>query len=208
MKKLVSAALALLLTLGTLSGARAAGAAPFSDIPEDHPHREAVEFVYREGIMDGVGGGRFGPDRVLTRAMMVTVLYRMAGEPPLSAADTADPFSDVRLTGWYGSAVYWAKAHGFVTGHTGGRFGPSDNITRQQFVVVLHRFVGSPKATLAGDAFSDTGEIASWARDAVAWAVQQGILTGSGGMLRPKGNVTRAQAAEILMRFVDSSVMG
>lgn len=207
MKKLLSLALAAALALTLATGAVAAGSLPFTDIPQDYPYREAVEFVYREGIMNGMTPTLFDPERVLSRAMMVTVLYRMAGSPPVSNPDSANRFDDVDPGSWYGPGVYWARANGFSDGY-GAIFSPEDNITRQQLVVILHRFVGKPSASLDSSAFSDAGDIASWAADGVAWAVEQGIITPSGGKLYPQGEVTRALAAEILMRFINSSVVG
>ena len=145
----------------------------------------------------------------MTRAMLVTVLWRYAGRPEAGK----NPFTDVPAEQWYTEAVTWAAENGVVSGVGNGRFAPNGNITREQMASILFRYAKltgldtSKRGELAG--FPDEGQVSSWAREALSWAVGEGIISGTaeGGrtILKPQGNATRAQVASILMRFIRNS---
>ena len=155
--------------------------------------------------MTGASDTTFAPNAALTRAMLVTTLYRAEKEPAVTRADT---FTDVVSGSWYEKAVIWAAANGIVTGYGDGRFGPGDPIPRQQLTAILWRFAQykgydvRANGTTMPD-FVDRGQIASWAGEAVSWAYSRGVLTGKdGNVLDPTGGATRMEAAAMLARFL------
>lgn len=178
----------------------------FADVGEKDWFREAVEFCTENGVFTGTGTGRFSPASPMTRAMTVTVLYRIAGSPAVTAPTD---FADVPAGAYYADAVSWAQAEGIVNGTTPSTFSPNDNITRQQMAAILCRYT-DPEAAEAPEAvlqvFPDWEESASYARAPLAWAVEQGLINGTAAgdrvLLNPLGNATRAQVAAILMRFL------
>ena len=154
--------------------------------------------------MNGVGDA-FQPNTNLTRAMMVTVLYRMAGEPQVTQAN---PFQDVAADTWYTNAVIWASETGITTGATETTFAPGKALTREQLAAFFYRFAqyeSGGEIPAAGDnlaAFTDAGSISAYATDAVNWAVGEGLISGVGNStLAPQNSATRAQVATILMRY-------
>lgn len=162
-------------------------------------YHEAVDYVLRNGLMGGYGNGRFGPDNVLTRAQFAQILYNQEGKP----AVTGGTFADVAPGAWCASAVAWAAERGIADGYGDGRFGPNQPITREQLAVMLWRYAGSPAADQELP-FRDADQIGAYAREAVRWAVENGVMSGrSGGALDPKGLATRAQAAQMLKNFAD-----
>ena len=173
----------------------------FSDLDTGAWYHEAVDHVLRNGLMGGYGNGLFGPDNVLTRAQFAQILYNREGRPAVTGGEA---FTDVPPGAWYADAVAWAAARGIVSGYGGGRFGPSDPITREQLAVMLWRYAGSPAA--GGEPpFRDAGEIGAHARNAVSWAVESGVMSGrGGGILDPRGCATRAQAAQMLRNFLEN----
>lgn len=181
----------------------------FSDVSANAWYASAVQYAVEHGLMAGVGNNRFGPEEPMTRAMLVTVLWRYAGRPEAGK----NPFTDVPAGQWYTEAVTWAAENGVVSGVGNGRFSPNGNITREQMASILFRYAKltgldtSKRGELAG--FPDEGQVSSWAREALSWAVGEGIISGTaeGGrtILKPQGNATRAQVASILMRFIRNS---
>ncbi len=181
----------------------------FSDVSANAWYASAVQYAVEHGLMAGVGNGRFGPEEPMTRAMLVTVLWRYAGRPEAGE----NPFTDVPAGQWYTENVTWAAENGVVSGVGNGRFAPNGNITREQMASILFRYAKltgldtSKRGELAG--FPDEGQVSSWAREALSWAVGEGIISGTaeGGrtILKPQGNATRAQVASILMRFIRNS---
>ena len=176
---------------------------PFTDVEEDDWFYDAVEYVCTNGMMQGTGSTMFSPEMTTTRGMIVTILYRMEGEPAVTGA--AD-FDDVSAGQWYSDAVAWASANGIVDGYGNGSFGPEDIITREQAAAILYRYAGykTYDVTATGElnGFADADEISGWAEDAMSWAVGAGLLNGkNGGLLDPTGTATRAEAAAILARF-------
>ena len=178
----------------------------FVDAPKTAWYAEAVTYAVRNGLMNGVGGGKFDPEGAMTRAMLVTVLWRYEGAP----IEGSNIFSDAPNGQWYTDAVAWAAANGIVGGVGNGRFDPEGSITREQMATILHRYAEkkglntSKRDDLGG--FPDGEKVQSWARDAMQWVVAEGIINGSDGKLLPQGNATRAQVATILMRFIENIV--
>ena len=158
--------------------------ASYSDVKPTDWYAEAVEYVSEQGLMTGVGNGKFSPDTSVTRAMVWTVLARMAGENTDGGAT------------WYAKAQAWAMETGVSDGTN-----PTGSITREQLAAMLYRFEGSPAVSGNLNAYPDANEVSDWAVDAMVWATQQGMINGIGGSLSPKTGATRAQLATMLMRF-------
>ena len=178
---------------------------PFLDVNEGDWFYDAVAYAYENGLMDGVGGNRFAPNSATTRAQLVTILYRMEGQPVVSG-DL--PFTDVEAGTWYTNAVGWAAQNGIVNGVGDDTFAPGNDLTREQLVTILYRYAESKgydvsaSADLAG--YPDGEEIQAYAREAMAWAVAENIIQGmEDDTLKPAGNASRAQIATIFMRFCE-----
>ena len=178
---------------------------PFLDVNESDWFYDAVVYAYQNELMDGVGGNRFAPNSATTRAQLVTILYRMEGQPAVSG-DL--PFTDVEAGTWYTNAVGWAAQNGIVNGVGDDTFAPGNDLTREQLVTILYRYAEtkgydvSASADLAG--YPDGEEIQAYAREAMAWAVAENIIQGmEDDTLKPAGNASRAQIATILMRFCE-----
>ena len=174
----------------------------FADVAEGAWYYDAVSYVYANGLMDGVSASEFAPDTTLTRAMLVTILWRMEGEP---VVNYLMPFTDVDGGAWYAEAVRWAASEGIVTGVSDTSFAPNAEITREQLAAILHRYAGEPAtaATLAG--YADGASVSAYAVDAMSWCVEHDIITGTTATtLEPQGTATRAQAAAMLMRFAEN----
>lgn len=180
----------------------------FDDVLPDNWAYEAVEYVNGKGLMSGVGGGSFSPGQPTTRGMLVTILYRMEGEPEYENTGTIR-FSDVEDDAWYAKGVYWAAENGIVKGVGDGRYLPEDPVTREQMAAIFHRYAGYKgyDVTAQGDlsAFTDAASVGDWAREALIWAVDKELINGMGdGTVNPRGTATRAQTAAILMRFCET----
>ena len=160
----------------------------FDDVASSDWFADAVKYVSDKGLMSGTGSDKFAPSATTTRAMLMTVLARYAGEDTTGGAT------------WYEKGMEWAKAKGVSDGTN-----PNANITREQLVTMLYRYAGSPKADGKFDSFSDAASVSTYAADAMQWAVANGIVNGSNGKLNPQNNATRAQVAAILMRFCEMS---
>ena len=178
---------------------------PFPDVAEGDWFYDAVRYAYETGLMDGVGDSLFAPNSETTRAQLVTILYRLAGEPE-PGGDSG--FSDVAAGIWYTDAVAWAAANGIVNGVSETEFAPGKDITREQLATILFRYAeskGYDVSTRADlSAYPDADQIQSYAAESVAWAVAEGLIQGfEDNTLRPAGNATRAQIATILMRFCE-----
>ncbi len=173
---------------------------PFTDVASGAWYYEAVAFVHQKGLFAGTGAATFSPETPMTRAMLVTVLWRLEGSPASSAVD----FPDVSADSWYSLAVSWAAQKGIVKGYESGLFGPADHITREQMSAILYRYGGSPPAQGTLGAFRDGGQVSAFAQEAVKWALDAGLLTGmGGGVLAPQGEATRAQVAAMLQRYLN-----
>lgn len=151
-------------------------------------YADAVKYVTDKGLMNGTDDNQFSPSATTTRAMLMTVLARYAGEDTTGGAT------------WYEKSMEWAKAKGVSDGTN-----PNANITREQLVTMMYRYAGSPKADGKLDSFSDAASVSTYAADAMQWAVANGIVNGSNGKLNPQNNATRAEVAAILMRFCEMS---
>ena len=176
---------------------------PFADVKANAWYRDAVEYLYENGIMSGVREDSFAPDRNTTRGMITTMLHRLEQEPHASAAN---PFLDAQY-GYYANAVRWAQQAGLVTGTSDTRFSPNAPMTREQLAVVLYRYaqyLGRDTDRAASlNSYADGSTVSVYAREAMRWAVAEGLLSGVGNdRLAPNAPATRAQVAEILYRFL------
>ena len=179
----------------------------FVDVPINIWYREGLNYVVKEGLMNGIGHRRFAPDGTLTRAQLATVLYRLAGSPGVIGA--RNPFSDIKnKTTWYTNAVLWANQQRIMQGYPDGTFRPDEAVTREQLVTVLYRYRGAkPGRGSALLPFPDRGQVSDFARDAMCWAVEQGIINGNKisenlVLLAPKDGTTRAQFSVIMQRWM------
>ncbi len=175
---------------------------PFTDVHPNDWFYSGVLHAYQTGMMNGDGSpSRFNPGGLTTRAMLVTILYRLEGEPETDAP----PFSDVPAGQWFSAPVAWAASRQIVNGTAPGLFLPNGSITRQDFAAILCRYAASKGLDVSAQAdlsaFPDASDAAPYARDALEWAVSAGLLNGSGGRLDPSGPASRAQSAAILSRF-------
>ena len=176
---------------------------PFIDVNPNSWYYSAIEFVYNKGIMNGVTASSFNPDGTITRGMIVTMLWRMAGEP--SAVSVG--FADVAADSYYAKAIAWAAKNGIIEGYSASSFGPNDAITREQLATVLYRYAKYLGYTTTGSSLSgyyDASRVSSWAKDAMGWAVKNGVVTGvSSTWLNPNGTASRAEAAQMFMNFYE-----
>lgn len=175
----------------------------FDDVSSSAWYADAVEYVVSNGVMNGTGDTTFEPDAALSRSMMVQVLYNMENKP--AASDAA--FIDVADNAWYADAVAWAAENKLVNGVEENQFAPDDNITREQMAAILYRYAqykGQDVSARADmNAYTDFAEISSYAEPMLAWAVSEGLITGSSDTtLSPAGNATRAEVAVVLMRYL------
>lgn len=179
----------------------------FTDLDADAWYHEGVDYALTNGLMNGVGGGRFEPDGQLTRAQLVTVLYRAAGEP--DTGKQVNPFTDVADDAWYTKAVIWAANNGIVNGVAKNVFAPDASITREQIATMLYRYAGAEAAKEDKlSAFPDAAKVSDWAKEALNWAVASGLINGVADAngtanLEPQATATRAQIATILMRWLE-----
>lgn len=174
----------------------------FTDVPATHWAAGAVEFVTSQGLLQGTGASTFAPEQPMTRAMLVTALWREAGSP---VVNFAMEFDDVTEGQWYTEAVRWAASEGIVAG-TGKGFSPNAALTRESLAAILFRYAGGQADGGSLDSYADGAGVSAWAREAMNWAVAQGLITGkSGGRLDPGGTASRAEVSAILMRYVQSA---
>lgn len=210
-KRLLSLALALCLVCSLLPGtALAAGENPFTDVSASHWAHDDITYVYENDLMNGTDGSLFSPESTTTRAQVVTVLYRLAGQP---AADWENPFWDVPASAWFHDAVTWAWENDITGGVSSTHFGAGNAVTREQLATFLYRYAQdqgydtSARADLSG--YSDAGLVSSYATEALSWANATGLITGTTGTtLSPQGSATRAQVATILSRFCQDVIPG
>ena len=177
----------------------------FTDVKPTDWYADAVAYAVENGLFAGTSPTTFAPNATMTRGMLVTVLYRQAGEPAVS---NHNKFSDVSADIWYACPVTWAYNNGIVTGTGEKTFSPNEPVSREQLATILYRYTVAKgeSAPLSGDlgAFTDAARISDWAEDGVTWAVGQRILQGKGeSQLDPKGGATRAECATMLMRWLD-----
>ena len=188
----------------TVSAVFAPAQLPFTDVTEANWYYDEVYYVWANGLMQGTSATTFGPNVDTTRAMVVTILWRLEGEP---ASGYDMDYSDVAGGAWYAGAVRWATEHGIVNGSE-GQFYPGGTVTREQLAAMLYRYAQYKgyDLTAGGDlsGFADAGAVSGWAETSLAWAVGQGLLQGSDSQVDPQGSAIRAQTAAILMRFCEN----
>ena len=178
----------------------------FEDVSRGDWFYDSVNEMVGLGYMTGISSTKFAPNNGLTRAMLVTILYRIDGKEAVSAKSA---FTDVVKGSYYEDAVNWASAKGIVNGYSATRFAPNDPITRQQLAAILWRYAQYKGVDVSANGmtmpdFSDRSEIASWAGEAVSWAYSRGIMAGmSATKLDPNGGATRAQAATMILRYLN-----
>ena len=178
---------------------------PFTDVGNDW-FRESVLFAYNNDLMNGMDEKKFEPQTTCTRAMLVTILYRNAGEPFVIAAS---PFTDLKQN-WYKNPINWAFEYEIVNGMTATTFAPDETVTREQIATILYRYAKYDNANVSQkkslSSFSDGKKVSSWAKEAMEWAYASGLINGNSingtVLLDPQGAATRAQIATILMRYV------
>ena len=189
----------------TVSAVFAPAQLPFTDVTEANWYYDEVYYVWANGLMQGTSATTFGPNVDTTRAMVVTILWRLEGEP---ASGYDMDYSDVAGGAWYADAVRWATEHGIVNGSE-GQFYPGGIVTREQLAAMLYRYAQYKgyDLTAGGDlsGFADAGAVSGWAETSLAWAVGQGLLQGSDSQVDPQGSAIRAQTAAILMRFCENT---
>lgn len=174
----------------------------YTDLNMGEWYHDGIHYCLDEGLMDGVDAGMFAPNATTSRAMIVTILWRLQGSPEAEAEET---FTDVAPGDWYADAIAWAAAEGVAEGYEDGSFRPNDAITREQLAAMLWRYAARPESEGGLSAFADGAETSAWAQQAVSWAVSLGLINGvDSDRLDPKGQATRAQTATILMRFAQS----
>ncbi|MGI6499082.1 MAG: GH25 family lysozyme [Oscillospiraceae bacterium] len=204
MKKYIRSLLSVALSLSVLlSVSLYALAAPkdtrFTDVAPGIWYADAVTYCRKNNLMNGTADALFSPDDTMSRATLVTVLYRLSGGP---AAAWVNPFSDVAADAWYHDAVVWAFHENLVDGYGDAQFGPNDPVSREQFAAILWRKAGEPWPQTEILSFSDRSELSNWSFRAVLWAMETGLFNGKPqNRFDPQGNATRAEAAVILQRY-------
>lgn len=176
----------------------------FADVPAESWAADAVVFASAHELLNGTGGAAFSPQLSLSRAMLATVLYNLEGQPEQSLTYE---LRDVGNDAWYAASVTWAAANGIISGYGGGRFGPDDSITREQLVVMLWHYAGSPAAEgQVLNRFTDADQASGYALEALNWAVENGILNGCGnGRLDLGALADRAQAAQLMKNYLENT---
>lgn len=201
-KRILSLLLSIVMILGMLPMSALAANGAFSDVKTSDWFYDDVRYVCEKGLMDGTGSNTFSPKATTTRGMIVTILYRLSGEP---AGSGVCPFSDVAAGKYYEKAIAWAAENRIVSGYADGTFGPDNAITREQLAAILYRYAVFCGYAVTASAeigrFADADMVGSYALTAMKWASAEGLINGSGSKLDPKGSATRAQAAAILARF-------
>lgn len=181
------------------------GVLPFTDVREADWFYDDVVYAYENGLFSGTSDTTFSPNASMTRAMLVTVLYRLEGQPTVSGRSG---FSDVKLNSYYEDAVTWAADNGIVNGTGATTFSPNANVTREQMAAILYRYAQYKQygttASAGLNGFSDAAKVSAYAKAPLSWAVAEKLVNGSEGRLLPTGNATRAQVAAILHRFVEN----
>ena len=176
---------------------------PFTDVSTSDWFYDDIAFVYENGLFSGTDSRSFSPNASMTRAMLVTVLYRLEGEPTVTGRSS---FTDVRSGAYYEKSVIWAAANGIVTGTDSTSFSPDAKVTREQLAAILYRYAQYRKldtdASAKLNSFTDADSVSAYASEALGWAVSESLINGASGKLMPKGDATRAQVAAILHRFV------
>lgn len=188
---------------GVAGGVMIIPSVTYPDVKTGAWYYDAVQYVSQNGYMTGYKSGKFGPADNLQRQDYVVILARMAGADLASYRNANGGLSDVKVGSYYAPAVAWAVDNGIITGYKSGKFGVGDSITREQVCTILYRYNNSPVMTDTAAilaAFPDAARVSAFAKDAVAWAVDGGVISGTNGKLAPTQSASRAQIATIIMR--------
>ena len=178
----------------------------FTDVSRTAWYHDAVQWAVDQGLMNGVSDTLFAPNGTATRAMVVTMLWRLAGEP---VVDYLMPYADVSQDAWYAEAIRWAASAGAVNGVSETAFSPNAPVTREQLAAILYRYAQARGQGFTGSwmfllDYPDADQVSDWADEAMHWMVMHGVITGMGdGTLAPKAEATRAQIAAMFMRFCE-----
>lgn len=174
----------------------------FSDVPAGDWAADAVAFVSAHELFSGTSDTTFSPNTPMSRGMLAVVLHNLENNPSQTFTGA---FYDVDNTKWYAEGIAWAAEMGIVTGYSNGQFGPDDDITREQLAVMFWRYAGKPAATGSSLNFNDADKTSDWAKEAMLWASEKGIINGKGnGILDPAGKATHAQTAQMLKNFMEN----
>ena len=182
---------------------------PFTDVKETDWSYNDIYYVWEKGLMQGTSETTFAPKTNTSRAMIVTILWRLEGEPVVNYAMS---FTDVASGQWYTEAIRWAQANNIVNGYSAEKFGPTDLITREQMAAILYRYAQTKGEGFTGSwmfllDFADRTDVSDWANEAMHWCVMKGLINGVGNdLLDPQGYATREQVAAILHRFCENIV--
>ena len=203
-KRILSLLLAFMTVLGiAVSAAPASEASPYKDVKTTRWSYADIMYVTENGLMNGTSADKFAPAETMTRAMVVTVLYRLQGEPKIQFSTK---FSDVKANKWYSDAVTWAAEKDVVNGVGDGKFAPMETITREQLAAIIQRYapmehiITEERADITG--YADYKRVHDYARESMAWANAVGLITGkTESTLAPREGATREQFAAILRRF-------
>ena len=174
----------------------------YNDVPEDSWYTTAVYYAESKGYMNGIGGGKFNPNGIVTRGTIAQILYAAEGKPAVSGKSQ---FADVIETKWYAKAVKWAADKGLVSGYGNGKFGPDNAVTREQMVAIMYKYSEMKgydlKASADLNKYTDHAKVSKWATTAVKWGVGHKVISGTNKGIEPQGNATRAQIAVILQAY-------
>ena len=176
----------------------------FKDVSEDSWYNNAIWYIFEKNLMNGITDEEFSPDSTITRAMFVTVLYRMENEPETTGKNK---FTDVSDDAYYRDAVIWAAENGIVNGITENEFEPDKSISREEMAAIAYRYAkykGADLQTNKSEKYDDDEKISDFAKESVSWAASKGIMNGSDGKFTPKNGSTRAQAATVFMRLIEN----
>ena len=180
--------------------------ANYKDIKPTAWYHEGVDYMIGKDLMNGYNATTFAPKDAMTRAQMVTLLYRIAGEPAVKNLKT--PFTDVNPNSWYGKAVAWAYENKITNGVSATKFAPNTKLTREQMFGFLYNYLGKPAAEGNLDGFTDKDAVHSWAKNAIIWAVSMGYVQGDGGKLKPVDLTNRAETAVFFFRYLSAQENG
>ena len=190
-------AVMMMLSMYSIAGA-AVEDTGFADVEASAWYAQDVQYCRDNGLMNGTDAAVFSPNATMSRAMLATVLYRIAGSPDVTGTDT---FLDTENNQWYSDAILWASQRDIVGGYDDGRFGPDDPVLREQIAALLWRYAGRPTPEASID-FADEAEISLWAQDAVDWARVNGYINGDeANRFQPINQATRAEVSAILARY-------
>lgn len=178
----------------------------YTDLEPEAWYHEAVDHALENGLMTGVGSGLFAPGAQMSRAMIVTILWSLEGKP---STDHTMLFTDVAAESWYTEAVRWAASAGIISGYSAETFAPNDGLTREQLATILYSYAkykggGFTGAWMFRLDYPDVADISEWAYEPICWMTMKNVMSGKdGGILDPKGSATRAETAQMLMRFLE-----